>query len=205
MEYEELTTFASIALSKHDSSHGMPHALAVITNLQRLAPRFMSAPRFRKIAIFAAMLHDVFDHKYEGKTPITRDDMCEFLVAQLGLVGCAVVLHIHANMSFTKSRKHPEQIIPFRYPLFEEIRIAVRDSDWIERINVPRSVVYNEHLIMAKSCSIKPSWVCLRPIIVDVVLREMIPVLFHIRAGTRAHLLAADAVLGALEWLKEHP
>lgn len=203
IEYGTLCAFARRALAKHDPSHGIEHSRVVLTNLFALAQPFMKVARYRKIAMYAAMLHDVFDAKYEATSPVSREEMRDFLVAQLGQMDAAIVTHICANMSFTKSRKSPEKIIPFRCAIFEKIRIAVRDSDWLDRINVPRCLTYNAQRFREENDGMMPTDAQLRAIVAGVIKNEMLPVLQFLR-DPRARYYAEFAVRVAQRWLDVH-
>lgn len=221
----DLERFARWALGNHDDSHGWNHSKAVHRNLFRLMapvgyiwnsdgkqysaqPIVLSFLSQQKIAEVAVVLHDVLDPKYVGISPANYDDMKRFIEGYLGLPGCTgFVMSIIDNMSFTKSRKG--QIHSFDNPVAEAVRLAVRDSDWIDRVDHNRCWDYNrlykqdEIVVDGERRVYEYTMDRLTAYIAKMIVEEILPVK-ELLSSNRAKEIVEPLEASAKEWLRKH-
>lgn len=126
---------------ERDASHDYEHGVAVAANLALILKgrlRDIDQPDL-EIMMAAAMLHDVFDHKYappredfefETLAP-WQEELCE---------------HICKNISWSKEQKGENKALPAR---FDWMRRAVQDADWLDALGergLERCIAYVEKI-----------------------------------------------------------
>jgi hypothetical protein len=211
----DLARFAYGALINHDETHGWVHATRAYRNLHRLLvpageeilpglvlktdPIRLPYRVQQCVAQAAVILHDVIDSKYPGKAPVTR---------YFGDPAYAyIAMRIIDNISFTKTRQ--KGIIPFEDPNMEAVRLAVRDSDWIDRVDVTRCWEYNKHIkgdIVGDGTDQKLYYYTadrLQAKVASFIVTDMLPVR-SLLSSDRARELIAPAESEVLGWLNKY-
>ena len=141
---QELDEFAKSAYAKFDESHDYNHAKTVLANaLAMVIPmciRERVVVRFDDLVIivYAALLHDTYDHKYNG-IGLGRDRVVDWVNRKLGKRATACICIID-NMSWSK-RKMATPIAR------DYLRVLVQSADWIEALGatgLQRCIMYTK-------------------------------------------------------------
>ena len=138
-EYEQVFNFVKVSTAIFDESHDITHAVAVCTNTLKIAESFNQDMEV-DILMYAAMLHDVCDHKYDNS--IKEEELVEFIVGKLGTKKCERVMSIINNVSFSKQVKGLRQTLKSPDNLYLDI---ISDADKLEaigKIGVDRCIAY---------------------------------------------------------------
>jgi len=140
----ELEDFGRLAYSKYDSSHDWNHALSVFHNTIKLIEKLPIhiTTTLQKSIRFTSILHDTIDSKYLNEQSITRSQLNDFLIKHLGEDLAEKSMWTIENMSWSKRGHINCSSFNYDVVLFN----VVRDSDWIEAIDIQRCIDYNNKI-----------------------------------------------------------
>jgi uncharacterized protein len=100
VSYDDLVRFVRFHTQHHDESHDVSHAVAVYDNAVIIA--HAEYPEYdQEILMYASLLHDVTDHKYEV-TSLTVPRLHDFIRDNLNPPRAQSVIDIIDNISFSK-------------------------------------------------------------------------------------------------------
>lgn len=140
----DLDDFARSAYAKFDESHDYNHARAVLANaLAMVIPMCVQERVIVRIddlviIVYAALLHDTYDYKYNG-TGLGRERVVEWVNHKLGNRAPACI-GIIDNMSWSKR----ESAVPIAR---DYLRVLVQSADWIEALGTTglrRCIMYTK-------------------------------------------------------------
>jgi uncharacterized protein len=126
----ELVQFVQTATHHFDASHDYQHALKVTKTAISIMESF-GKPFERDIVEYAAMLHDVCDHKYPES--ISKKQLFDFIVESLGMSKAKRIEAIIDNTSYSKEAKGLRIELPEPDQTYS---IALSDADRIEAIGI---------------------------------------------------------------------
>jgi uncharacterized protein len=140
-DFNQIYEFVKINTSSFDESHNIDHAIAVYNNTLKIADTIKIQLEYN-ILTYAAMCHDVCDHKYENS--IKPEVLINFITKQIGEDKCKRVMNIINNISFSKQIKGLRQQLPYPDNIYLDI---VSDADRLEaigQIGIDRCIAYTE-------------------------------------------------------------
>ena len=115
--------------STFDSSHDVNHAISVYGNALDIANHdypFID----KKILMYACLLHDVCDHKYEHS--VTKEERNDFIHKQLNNTEHSqCVIDVIENISYSQEVKGKRKTLPHPKCVYQDI---VSDADKLEAI-----------------------------------------------------------------------
>lgn len=124
-----LLDFVKRHTKEFDSSHDVHHAIAVYCNALEISKNdylFLN----RRILMYACLLHDVCDHKYNHS--LSKEDRNKFIEKQLNNpVESQCVIDVIENISYSQEVKGLRKTLPFPDNMFQDI---VSDADKLEAI-----------------------------------------------------------------------
>jgi HD superfamily phosphodiesterase len=132
--YPYLYEFVKEGTKHFDESHDLVHALSVCSRALEIAKHTLQPVDFensKDVITYAAMLHDVCDHKYT-ELSITPEALKMFCIEHLGADDCERVLAIIDNVSYSKEVKGKLKDLGSDN-VFRDI---VSDADKLEAIGV---------------------------------------------------------------------
>ncbi len=142
----DLCMFAQRAYANFDESHDYIHAVRVLENtLSLLVPLALFTGhilsyRQLKTVVYAAVLHDTYDHKYDGKGTMSRETINNWVLTKLGVDGVTCI-RIIDNMSWSKRRESHS------LDYCDHLRRLVQSADWIEalgEVGLHRCIMYTK-------------------------------------------------------------
>lgn len=140
-----LNKFVAKHMSHNDSSHNVEHVKAVYNNCMTIIKMGEYAVN-RRVITFAAYLHDVCDHKYQGSATCTRSELHAFIDAHLCGYEAECVKKIIDNVSYSKEIS-PAGLDSFDYDLDCKLwRDIVSDADKLEalgHVGLNRCIAYS--------------------------------------------------------------
>jgi uncharacterized protein len=115
--------------STFDVSHDVNHAISVYENALDIANH--DYPFIDKnILMYACLLHDVCDHKYEHS--VSKEERNEFIHKQLNnLQQAQCVIDVIENISYSQEVKGKRKTLPYPSCVYQDI---VSDADKLEAI-----------------------------------------------------------------------
>ena len=134
-----------------DESHGIKHAKGTMLRAQQIIsslPKITEAES--KMALYAAALHDMCDHKYTDVEKSSKE-IYEWLIDSSNLWSteeAAALIHIITTMSYSKLKAHVVNDRPV-FPDHGKWQISyevARHADLLESYVVARCVLYNKHI-----------------------------------------------------------
>lgn len=145
-----------------DESHGIKHAKGTMLRAQQIIsslPKITEAES--KMALYAAALHDMCDHKYTDVEKSSKE-IYEWLIDSSNLWSteeAAALIHIITTMSYSKLKSTfaSGQTYPDHGKWQMAYHIA-RHADLLEGYIVARCVLYNKHIYPEKSDA--DHWLC---------------------------------------------
>eukprot|EP00347_Sterkiella_histriomuscorum_P015342 403357383 len=152
MESAKITSlidFVKESTKHFDSSHNHEHAEKVYSNTMTIINSMYPNKDYdEELITFAALLHDVRDHKYPES--ISEEEMNMFIFEHVGEVKGKQVLTVIENVSFSKEEKlRKSQNLSFHPDFPENLKpylTALRDADRLEaigQIGIERCVQFN--------------------------------------------------------------
>lgn len=100
-KYNEVYEFVKQSTKDFDESHDIKHALKVYENALEIVDRdYINDNLDKEIIMYAAMLHDVCDHKYPNS--IKLNDLNHFIYDKLEHDKAKIVIEIIDNISYSK-------------------------------------------------------------------------------------------------------
>lgn len=126
--YENLLLFVKESTKHFDESHDWTHA-AIVTKSTHIVMKSLGNEYEEKLVTYAAMLHDVCDHKYPDS--ISREKLEGFISENLEKVDRDRVLAIIDNVSYSKQAKGKRIQLPEPDCTY---LVALSDADRLEAI-----------------------------------------------------------------------
>lgn len=112
-----------------DSSHDVNHAIAVYENALDIAENDYPFAN-KKILMYACLLHDVCDHKYEHS--VSKEERDKFIHKQLNnLQHSQCVIDVIENISYSQEVKGKRKTLEYPGCIYQDI---VSDADKLEAI-----------------------------------------------------------------------
>lgn len=114
---------------RYDSSHGFDHALEVMKNLFLILENGYADTRDEEfeILVAAALVHDLFDHKYQN----TENNCLDVLTHCGSPEQQNMVMGICQNISWSKEQAGKNK--PLTAPR-EWMRLTIQDADWLDAL-----------------------------------------------------------------------
>lgn len=110
-----------------DESHNYKHALLVYNNAKKIMDSF-NRPYDADILIFAALLHDVCDHKYYNS--ISSNELHSFIYHHIPNKA-DIIIKIIDNVSYSKEVSDKKEVLEYPY---DQLLDAISDADKIEAL-----------------------------------------------------------------------
>jgi uncharacterized protein len=125
-EYTDLLIFVKKNTEQFDESHNYQHAISVYINAIIISK---NTPYNKRVIMYAAMLHDVCDHKYSEAMPF--EELEKFIHEKLNNEEAFYVIEIIKNVSYSKEIAGKRSVLPEPY---NHILDIVSDADRLEAI-----------------------------------------------------------------------
>lgn len=130
LKLNELKEFVKLNTSNYDESHDYQHALNVFENCKKIIELEQIENVDWNIIAYAALLHDVCDHKYESM--ITKHDLHDFIDKQLqDSFKTEIIMKIINNISYTCEVNG--KLEKFNEP-YQTYRNIISDADKLEAL-----------------------------------------------------------------------
>ena len=133
-----------------DESHGLKHAMGTMKRAQDILDQLDNvSDDERRIALYAAALHDTCDHKYTD-VDVASTQIREWLLLKQGwsVNHADVLLNIITTMSYSQVKKLT--VYPDHGPWQRAYHVA-RHADLLEGYIVARCVLYDMHIHPGRS------------------------------------------------------
>lgn len=126
--YEHIVNFVKESTKVFDESHDVHHAKAVYENACDIANH--DYPSYNdNILMFASLMHDVCDHKYD--VSVSKEERDEFINTHLSRNEAQIVIDIIENISYSQETKGKRKQLSYPYSIYQDI---VSDADKLEAL-----------------------------------------------------------------------
>jgi len=128
---DQLLDFVALHTGDFDESHNLFHAMSVYHNaLDIVKHDYKHRGLDEKVLMYACLLHDVCDHKYEHS--VTKEERNKFIEEQLVLPERAqCVIDVIENISYSQEAKGLRKTLPYPQRFYQDI---VSDADKLEAL-----------------------------------------------------------------------
>ncbi len=128
---DQLLDFVALHTGDFDESHNLLHAMSVYHNaLDIVKHDYKHRGLDEKVLMYACLLHDVCDHKYEHS--VTKEERNKFIEEQLVLPERAqCVIDVIENISYSQEVKGLRKTLPYPQRFYQDI---VSDADKLEAL-----------------------------------------------------------------------
>ena len=138
-----------------DESHGLKHAIGTMLRAEKILDAIPDAVNDdeRKMALYAAALHDTCDHKYTDVNKATREIKTWLLSYAWTEEEANALIHIITTMSYSQLKTEMVNGKPV-YPdhgKWQRAYHVARHADLLEGFIVARCVLYDRHIYPTRS------------------------------------------------------
>lgn len=127
--YKDLCEFVLCSTIHFDDTHDFRHALKVTNNALIIFEDEQLDNKYKKLVIYAAMLHDVCDHKYPDSIPF--NELKYFISTHFDYKETNIICDIINSVSFSKEVKGERKVLQYPYDIILNI---VSDADKLEAL-----------------------------------------------------------------------
>lgn len=128
MDFQHILNFVKDSTLHFDESHNHIHAMKVNENSHKIM-KSLNMDYDETFLTYAAMLHDVRDHKYPES--ISETDLENFIETNLEIDKKNMIMKIINNVSYSKEAKGQREILEHPYNIYLDV---ISDADRLEAL-----------------------------------------------------------------------